>query len=98
SRLAMASWYSGAGHLTVPDPSGRERRVERDLGDSGERLRDGAVDLRALGVLHEAVVVDAGHRPDDDDRALRDPLARLERDGDGGLEALGRRPRAGERV
>ena len=39
-----------------------ERRVERDLGNPGERLRDGAVDLRALGVLDEGRVIDARAR------------------------------------
>ena len=75
-----------------------ERRVERDLGDAGQRLRDGAVHLRALGVLDEPVVVEPGDRADDLDRALQDPLARLERDGHRRLEPLGRRPRAGEGV
>ena len=75
-----------------PLPSSGERRVERDLGDACERLRDRAADLRALCSSDERVRVDPGTDAAHRERDLRDPLARDERDGGRGVELLGRVP------
>ena len=72
-------------------------RLEATIsGMPGERLRHRAVLLRRLGRLDERVGGEPGHGAANGQRALRDPLARLERHRRRRLEPLGRVAALGE--
>ena len=73
-----------------------ERCVQGDRRHGGECLRDGTTRFRALRRLDECALVEPGHGATNAERDLRDPLARYERDGGGGVELLGGRARLGE--